>query len=413
MADRRRLHEEEAKVATLARDALPALITGGAGDDPAGVLTYTMVGASTGLSQLWLLVLSTPMLAAANSMAARVALAANDGLAAVIEERYGRAVSFLIVLLLAVANVATIAADTAGVAAVLEMLTGVRWEIFVPFILLVLVLILHKGYAQVKRILTALIAVLLTYVVAAIVARPDWGAVVQATLLPHVGAQRAWLIAALGLLGTTISPYMLFWQAGEEIEELRQGITIQVTHEDADVWVGMIYSNLIAFFIIVAAAATVHIGSGQIKNVADAARALAPLGRLGEVAFIVGLLGAGLLALPVLAGSTAYAVAELFGWPEGLGAQAAHARGFYVVLAGSLVGGALISLWPNFRPAGALFYSQVLDGVLLPVLILTLLVLSNDRRIVGSARNPRWVNWMAVLTILVALAADFIALLSN
>jgi Mn2+/Fe2+ NRAMP family transporter len=413
MVDRRRLHEEEAKVATLARGALPALITGGAGDDPAGVLTYTMVGASTGLSQLWLLVLSTPMLAAANSMAARIALAANDGLAAVIEERYGRAVSFLIVLLLAVANVATIAADTAGVAAVLEMLTGVRWEVFVPFILLILVLILHKGYAQVKKILTVLTAVLLTYVVAAVAARPDWGVVVLATLLPRVVAQRAWLIAALGLLGTTISPYLLFWQAGEEVEELHQGITVQAAHEDVDVWVGMIYSNLIAFFIIVAAAATIHAGGGQIADVADAARALAPLGRLGEAAFIVGLLGAGLLALPVLAGSTAYAVAELFGWPEGLGAQAAHARGFYIVLAGSLVGGALISLWPNFRPAEALFYSQVLDGVLLPILILMLLVLSNDRRIVGAARNPRWVNWMAVLTILVALATDFVALLGG
>jgi len=127
----------------------------------------------------------------------------------------------------------------------------------------------------------------------------------------------------------------------------------------------------------------------------------------------VGIIGAGFLALPVLAGSTAYAVAELFGWPEGFGAREAQARGFYLVLAGSLVGGGLISLAPNFRPADALFYSQVLDGVLLPVLMLMLLILSNDRRIVGDVRNPAWVNWMAVITIVVTLAADFLALVSG
>lgn len=413
MADHHRLQEAEARVAPLARDTVPALITGGAGDDPAGVVTYTIVGATTGFSQLWLLLLSTPMLAAASSMAARVALAAQDGLAAVIERRYGRGVSFLVVLLLAVANVATIAADTAGVAAVLEMLTGVRWEVFALVILVFLVILLHAGYARIKNLLTVLTVVLFTYILAAFAAHPDWGEVLKATLVPHVTLGRLWMVNALGLLGTTISPYMLFWQAGEEVEELRQGITIQAKYEDVGVWLGMVYSTGIAFFIVVAAAVTIGASSGQISAVADAARALAPLGRWGQAAFIAGLVSAGLLALPVLAGSTAYAVAELFGWPEGLGAREAQARGFYLVLAGSLVGGELITLMPDFRPAGVLFYSQVLNGVLLPVLILMLLVLSNDQQIVGTARNPRWVNWMAVLTILVALAADFIALLGS
>jgi Mn2+/Fe2+ NRAMP family transporter len=175
----------------------------------------------------------------------------------------------------------------------------------------------------------------------------------------------------------------------------------------------MIYSNLISFFIIVAAATTIHSSGGQIQELADAARALSPLGPLGEAAFVVGVIGAGFLALPVLAGSTAYAVAEIFGWPEGLGGRAAQERGFYLVLAASLVGGGLISLWPGFHPANALFYSQVLDGILLPVVMLMLLILSNDRQIVGDARNPQWVNWIAGLTILVALAAIFVALLGN
>jgi Mn2+/Fe2+ NRAMP family transporter len=164
MFDRRRLRDAEAHGAAFARKAVPALITGGAGDDPAGVMTYTVVGATTGFSQLWLLALSTPMLAAATSMAARVALATNSGLAAVIENRYGRPVSVLIVLLLAVANIATIAADVAGVAAVLGMLTHLRWEFFVPLILLGLTLMLRRGYGQVKKVLTGLTFVLLSYI---------------------------------------------------------------------------------------------------------------------------------------------------------------------------------------------------------------------------------------------------------
>jgi Mn2+/Fe2+ NRAMP family transporter len=237
--------------------------------------------------------------------------------------------------------------------------------------------------------------------------------VVRATLVPQVSLNSAWLVAALGLLGTTISPYMLFWQANEDAEELHQSTTIQANQENATVWLGMIYSNLIAFFIIVAAATTIHRGGEQMQTLADAAQALSPLSVIGEAVFIVGVIGSGLLALPVLAGSTAYAVAEVFDWPEGLGSKAAQARGFYLVLLLSLGGGGLISLWPDFRPAHALFYSQVLDGVLLPVVMLILLVLSNDRQIMGQAHNPPWVNWIAGLTIVVAVAAMFIALIGT
>ncbi|HFC08917.1 MAG TPA: divalent metal cation transporter [Chloroflexi bacterium] len=406
----KRLESEEARAKELLKESLPALITGGAGDDPAGVLTYTVVGATTGFSQLWLLVLSTPMLAAANSMAARIAVAAHDGLAAVVRKRYGRAAALIIVLVLAIANIATIAADAAGVASALQIATGVRWEFFVPLILVSLLVVLHRGYTQIKRILVFLTAVLLAYVAAAIMAKPDWAALLQATFAPHIGGHKAWTMASLGLLGTTISPYLLFWQAGEEVEELQEGITIQASETGLGVWPGMVYSNLIAFFIIVAAAMTIHAGGGHIQSVADAAQALAPLGKAGVAIFIVGIVGSGLLALPVLAGSTAYAIAELMGWPEGFGARGAHARGFLVVLVAALGGGMLISLWPNFRPAEALYYSQVLDGVLLPVLMLILLVLSNDRRVVGSAKNPLWVNGIAAFTILIAFAADAAAL---
>ena len=407
---RERLHKAEHEAADAARTAVPALITGGAGDDPAGVVTYTIVGASTGLTQLWLLLLATPMLVAATAMAARVALASGKGLAAVITQRYGRSVSLLVVLLLAIPNIATISADAAGVASALGMLTGWPWEVFVPLILVALGLLLRRGYQQTQRILTVFTLALAMYLVAAYLADPDWGAVLTATLTPHVELEKAWLVAALGLLGTTISPYMLFWQATEEVQASHEHVAIHARRGDLSIWIGMTYSNLIAFAIIVAAATTIHAGGNAIDSVADAARAMAPLRHVGELAFIVGIVAAGLLALPVLAASTAYAVAEVFGWRADLGAKAGTARAFNLVLGLALAGGAAISLVPGFHPAAALFYSQVLDGVLLPVILAILLILSNDRTIVGRARNPTWINVVAVATILMVLAADFAAL---
>lgn len=396
----------------LFHEAVPALITGGAGDDPSGVLTYTVVGATTGLSQLWLLLVSTPMLVAAVLMASRVARTARAGLASVICARYGRAVGVPIVGLLLLANLATIAADVAGVAGALELLTGWAWEYFLVPILLILALVWRFGYSKAQHVLTALAMALVLYAFAAVLARPDWGQVVRATVTPHIPLDHLWLVAALGLLGTTISPYMLFWQANEEVEEARGFSLPDEAAAKRSVVIGMVFSNVVAFFIIVCAAVTTHATGGQINSIGDAARVLSPLGWLGDEIFVATFVGAGLLALPTLAGSSAFAVAELFGWPEGLDREVAHARGFYVVLCTALLGGAAISLWPDFHPAAALFYSQVLNGVLLPLLMLILLVLSNDGRIVGTARNPMWVNVGAVLTMLLASAATFAAVVS-
>jgi Mn2+/Fe2+ NRAMP family transporter len=394
------------------REAVPALITGGAGDDPSGVLTYTVVGATTGLSQLWLLLVSTPMLVAAVLMASRVARTSGGGLASVIRARYGQAVGVPVVALLLLANLATIAADVAGIAAALGLLTGLAWELFLLPILLTLALVWRVGYTRAKHVLTILALALVLYAVAAVLARPDWEQVVRATVTPRIPLDNYWLVAALGLLGTTISPYMLFWQANEEVEEARDlGFPDEGTAKRAVV-IGMVFSNLVAFFIIVCAAATTHAHGGQINSIGDAARVLSPLGWMGDEIFVATFVGAGLLALPTLAGSSAFAVAELFGWPEGLDRDVARARGFYVVLGSALLGGAAISLWPGFHPAAALFYSQVLNGVLLPLLMLILLVLSNDARIVGGTRNPMWVNIVAVLTIVLASAATFAAVVS-
>ncbi len=388
---------------------LPALITGGAGDDPAGVITYTVVGATTGYSQLWLLVISTPILAAATTMAAKVALGTGKGLAAILQERYGRMASGAIVLFLLLANMATIAADGAGVAVALSMLTGFPWTFWVLPVLLGIAVFLLEGYEKVKRVLAVFTAILLAYFAAAWMAHPD-ALQVAMGFVPHLEGSRAWMVAALGLLGTTISPYMMFWQAGEEVEELRAGVLATEEQSLADTSLGMVFSNLIAAAIIIASAAVLHGAGLSINTVADAAQSLSPLGRLGWGLFITGFIASGLLALPTLAGSTAYAVAEWMGWPEGLGVRPAQARGFYIVFIGGLALAGVIALVPRFNPAQALYYSQVFDGVLLPLMLTALLFLSNDTRISGR-RNPFWINASAILGITFALLADAAAVI--
>ena len=388
--------------------ALPSIITGGAGDDPAGVLTYTTIGATTGYSLLWLLILTTPMLVAAISMADRIARTTRTGLITVLRERHGRVAAGVMMMLLVIANIGVISADVSAVAEVLQILTGIRWEWFVPVILMILYIILRTGYTRTKGILIAFAMGLMLYAIAALMAHPKWGTVLRTMIIPQVSFDHNWMLAALGLLGATVSPYMLFWQADEEIEELRQGTSAE--ENITGIWGGMIFSNIISLFIIIAAAAALHESGGQISTVFDAAKALSPLGRIGDLAFIIGIVGAGILALPVFAGTTAYAVAEVFGWVEGLDEPAGIARGFYIVLGAALLGGALISILPNFNPADALFYSQVFNGVLLPIIMVVLLMLSNDSKVTGMDRNPLWVNIMAIVTILVALAANFAAL---
>lgn len=393
--------------------ALPSIITGGAGDDPAGVLTYTTIGAATGFSQLWLLLLSTPMLVAAVSMADRIARTTRTGLVTVLRQRHGRVAASLIMLLLLIANLSVISADVSAVAEVLQILTGIRWEWFVPLVLLLLFFILRAGYNRTRFILTIFALGLMIYAVAAVMAHPDWSDVARASFIPHLSFNRTWMLAALGLLGATVSPYMLFWQADEELEELRQGTSTSAEENILGIWGGMIFSNIVSFFVIIAAATALHESNGQISSVFDAAKALSPLGKVGDFAFTIGIMGAGLLSLPVFAGTSAYAVAEVFGWTEGLNEPVARARGFYIVLGGALLGGAIISILPDFNPADALFYSQVLNGVLLPIIMVVLLMLSNDTQIIGLKKNPVWINAIAVATILIALAANFLALFGN
>ncbi len=380
----------------------PGLITGAAGDDPAGVETCTAVGATTGFSMLWLMLLSTPMMIAIQNMAARLAIITGRSLPEIITAAYSRRLAVAIVSLLALANVLTIGADLQGMAEILAIVTGLPSGPFlVGVTALVGYLVTFGRYRSIKRVLIALGSVLTAYVVSAVLARPDYGELLKATLIPHLEHSTAYVVAALGLLGTTMSPYLLFWQAAEEREEHK---TVEQAKEAAwDTSIGMVYSSLVEYSIIVASALMLFGTAAPLETVRDAALALRPLGSdLSFVLFTVGILASGFLAIPVLAGSTAYAVADTFGWREGLDHKVSDARGFYLVFFGSLLVGDLIH-WSPISAVDALYYSQVFDGVLLPVLVGLLLLLNSKPEVVGEYRNGRFNRSFGWLTLLVSL----------
>lgn len=401
--NRQKLREEIRKNREKIEELGPGLITGGAGDDPAGVVTYTAVGATTGFSLLWLMLLSTPMMIAVQDMAARVALVTGKSLPEIVRAFYSRKLSVLMVLLLSIANIITIGADLQGISAVLGLLTGIKSVHFlIPITALIAYLVMFKAYRTVKKVFLGFTFILITYIFSAVAARPDLKLVIVKTFIPTLNASTAYILAALGLLGTTISPYLLFWQAAEEKEEHKS--VAQARSVEWDTTLGMIYSNLISFCIIITGAVVLFRHHQPLNTVRDAAVALQPVaGQEAFLLFSVGILAAGFLAIPVLAGSTAYAVADTFGWREGLDYKVSDAKGFYTIFFGALIIGDLIYLSP-ISAVDALYYSQVLDGVLLPVLVGILLLLNNNKAIMGDFRNSHFNNLFGWLTLLVSLA---------
>ena len=377
----------------------PGIITGGAGDDPAGILTYTIVGATTGFSQLWLLLLSTPMMAAVQNTAAKVAIVTGKSLPEILRDQFSQKLTYFIVLLLFIANLLTIGADIDAIASILEVLTGIKSAYFlVPIVALISYLVLFKSYRVIKRVLIGFSSLLFVYVVSAVYLKPSVGELLYSTLIPKIDFNLAFVLSALGLLGTTISPYMVFWQASEEKEE--HATVVQAKEVELDTVLGMVYSNVIAYAIIVSSALTLY--GHRVETVRDAALALKPVA--GEYAFLLfslGVIVSGLLAVPVLAGSSAYAVADTFGWREGLENRISDAKGFYLVFLGSLLLGDLIDLSP-VTAVEALFYSQVFDGILLPVISALLFVLGNSS-ILGDYRNSLGTNILLALTFLISL----------
>lgn len=382
----------------------PGLITGASDDDPSGVGTYSAAGASTGYRYLWTALVTFPMMAAVQGMCARIALVTRKGLAATIRQCYPRPVLYPLVALLVFANTFNVGADLAAIAAGINLLVPLPIPALIPVIGVALLLLqVFAKYTTINRIFKWLTFALLAYIVTAFFAHPDWRQVALGTFVPRLPRTTADIGLMIAILGTTISPYLFFWQAGQEVEqekadgvmdaEQRAATPQAIADEKLDTNVGMFASNLVMFFIILTTAATLHAsGQTEIQSATDAAQAFRPLlGPAAEIVFALGIIGAGLLAVPVLTGSSAYAVAEAFDWREGLDEPVKQARGFYWVIALSTLEAMLVTVI-GISPFKALLYSAILNGLIAPPLLWIVVRLSNRRDVMGEYTNGRWAN---------------------
>lgn len=396
----------------------PGLITGAADDDPSGISTYSVAGAAFGYAPLWTALLSFPLMAAVQLMCARLGMVSGRGLASVIRHHYSRRVLWGACGLLIVANVVNIGADLGGMAAVTEMVTGVKAVFWTPLYAgFIVSLLFWSSYRQIARIFKWLTLVLFAYVATAFLAHPDWWAVLRATVVPRVEWSNTYLAVLVGILGTTISPYLFFWQAAQEVEEDRAAgrRTVQqrrgATDEElrrarTDVLTGMFFSNVVMYFIILTTAATLHAG-GQttIATARQAAEALRPLAGDGAYwLFAIGLIGTGMLGVPVLAGSCAYAVAEAEGWRGSLEDTPRLARRFYAVVAVSMLVGLILN-FVRLDAVTMLFWSAVVNGVLASPLIVLVVLLTGDRAVMGKRVNPPLLRWLGWATAVIMTAA--------
>ncbi len=399
----------------------PGIVTGAADDDPSGISTYSVAGAAFGPGFLWTVLLTFPLMTAVQTMCARLALVCGEGLAATLRRRYPTWVLWGACLLLAVANVINIGADLAGMGEALELVTGVDERIWPPFLAagIVAVLVLWS-YRHLARILKWTTLALFAYVVAAFLAKPAWGEALRATFVPRLAWEPRYLATLVAILGTTITPYMFFWQAAQEVEEeraegrrsrrSRRGATgEELAAAQGDILAGMGWAGLAMYFIILTTATTLHAaGKTDISTAQQAAEALRPMaGDAAYLLFALGLVGTGLLAVPVLAGSAAYAVAEAMHWRASLDDRPRVGAKFYVVLAAAVLLGLGIE-WLEIDAVEALFYAALVNGLLAPPLVVLVTLLTSDHRVMGKHVNPpllRWLGWATFAIMLAAAAA--------
>jgi NRAMP (natural resistance-associated macrophage protein)-like metal ion transporter len=399
----------------------PGLITGAADDDPSGISTYSVTGATFGYAPLWTALFSFPLMAAVQLMCARLGMVTGSGLAGVVRKHQSRPVLWGACALLIVANVINIGADLGGMAEATAMVTGVNSLIWAPlYAVLIVSLLFWSSYRAIARIFKWLTLVLFAYVGAAFLAKPDWGRVLHHTLVPHIEWSKSYLAVFVGILGTNISPYLFFWQASQEVEEerakgrrtvaQRKGATrAELRNSFRDVVTGMFFSNFVMFFVILTAAATLHEhGKTSITTAREAAEALRPLAGSGAYwLFTLGLIGTGMLGVPVLAGSSAYAIAEAKAWTASFQHTPRLAPKFYGVLAVAVAMGMGLD-YAGFNGVKLLFWSAVVNGVLAPPLIVLLVKLTSDSRVMGNLVNPaplRWAGWISAAVMSLAAVA--------
>ena len=379
----------------------PGIVTGAADDDPSGIGTYSQVGAAQGLSLLWMAPFLLPLAVGVQESTARLGLVTGKGLGTLIRERFPRWVLVGAVLLLASANTLNIAADLASMGAALRLLVPVPTSVGVILFAVVMaaaeVLVPYHRYSRVLRwFALSLVAYLLVLAVVHV----DWSSVAARTFVPRFRFDAATMIAMTAIAGTTISPYLFFWQASEEVEEREDGPTVAVdrphlTAMRVDVWTGMLSGVAAMFAIMTTAAVTLGAsGSVNIGSAEQAARALEPLaGSFAKLLFALGIVGLGLLAVPVLAGSTAYAIAEAFHWNEGLSRRLRDAPGFYAVIIGSMAIGLSLDGF-GVNPIRALYLSAIFNGVTAPPMILLIIILARSQGLLGEFRSG-WASLVA------------------
>jgi NRAMP (natural resistance-associated macrophage protein)-like metal ion transporter len=391
----------------------PGLITTNAGNDAGAIATYSQAGAEFGLKMVWVLVLITLSLAVVNEMGARMGVVTGKGLADLVRERFGVRSTAFAMLLLLVANAVTTMAEFAGIAAALEIF-GVSRYITVPLMAIGIWLLVVRGsYPLVEKVLLSIGVVYLGYVVAGFLAHPDWPSVARSAVLPQVALTRSYFLLAIGLIGTTIAPWMLFYLQSSVAEK---GIpNEQLDYSRADAISGAVFADVVAFFIILASAVALfgHVPASQVTNMeaADYARALAPaVGSAAALLFAFGLFGASTLSGGVVPLSTAYTVTEAFGWERGVGQRFAEAPAFFGIFTGVIALAVLAVLVPGVPLVQLILLSQEINGLILSAILVYILLLVNDRRIMGPYVNGALANLVAVLTVagLIVLTALFL-----
>ncbi len=387
----------------------PGLIAGIAGNDAGGITTYSVMGATTGLALLWIFPITIVILAIVQEMAARLGVVTGQGLSDLIRDRFGVRWTAFAMLVLLVANLANTVAEFSGAAAATEIF-GVSRYIVVPVVgILIWALVLFASYRTVERIFLTVSLVFITYIVSAILAGPNWAEVGRSLVTPTLDLTPGILLLMVAVVGTTITPYMQFYLQSAVAEK---GISEEeLKLEQADAVGGAIWTNVIAVFIVVATATTIFAVGGTIGSAADAAKALEPVaGRLAELLFAIGLFGASVLAATIMPLSTAYVICEAFGWESGVGKRFSDARAFFAIYTFVLVVGALFVLIPGLDLLPVIIASQNLQGLLLPVVLIFMVLLANDRRLMGDHRNGRIGNVLAWSAIGLVIALDAVLL---
>jgi NRAMP (natural resistance-associated macrophage protein)-like metal ion transporter len=395
----------------------PGLITGASDDDPSGIATYSQVGAQFGTGLLWTMLLSYPLMAAIQEICARIGRVTGCGLAANLRKNYPRPLLYFVLAAMSAANVFNLGADIGAMGASLALIVPANINaLTVTFGIISLIAVLFIPYSTYAKYLKWLTLSLFSYVGVVFLVHISWPSVLRATLIPHVALNKKFLIAIIAVLGTTISPYLFFWQASQEVEEVRANrgekalkhapaqASTQLDRIHTDTYVGMAFSNVVAFFIILTAASTLHTrGITEVATCAQAAAALQPIaGRFATALFLCGIVGTGMLAVPVLAASAAYGIGEGCQWSVSLERRPLQAVGFYSVISIAIITGLALNFL-HIDPVRALYWSAILNGLVAAPLMTVIMMMASNRKVMGKFVIPtylRWVGWCATIVML-------------